>query len=213
MTTQSLFAQYDAAVQRFLGVNYRGPRSLTCAQADYLASVMAERKPSRVLELGAGLSSIVIAKYLRANKDSCGLTVDHDPAWLAFVTTQVAAFKTGNPRHSWNVLAVLRQQALERGPEQDTSDPDGLLDLRPFDLVLVDHGPKMWTRVQDMPWIMRLVAPGGIVLCDDWFPLPTKNEAWQSAMEAALVNAGLVMRVVEEAREPGRKTLLEATRA
>ena len=46
--------------------------------------VLNESRPGRILELGLGQSTRMIAQYAAANEDVEHIVVEHDPAWIAF---------------------------------------------------------------------------------------------------------------------------------
>lgn len=39
-----------------------------------------------------------------------------------------------------------------------------------FDVVIVDHNPGLPQRAKDVPFLVRMMAPDGVMLFDDWRP-------------------------------------------
>ena len=114
-----------------------------------------------VLELGAGYSTLCFA----GSADVCSVvSIEHDRNWARFLQDRLGA-KT--PICGRDHMAKLK---------------------RTFDVVLVDHGPKFNIRVEDLPWSLSRVAPGGILILDDWSPdwvIPRYTEAQRKIMAAS----------------------------
>lgn len=151
--------------------------ALSLPGARYLRAVLDRYKPLRVVELGAGFSTLVIGDWRRDRLAPVYVTVDNDAAWLAEVRAMsVKAFGEDEAtlcRH-WETPDVARRHRH-----------DGI------DLVLVDHGPTMETRLADVPWIIGMLRPGGLALFDDC--RNTTRFRHQLAKELLPFKTGLVM--------------------
>jgi predicted O-methyltransferase YrrM len=114
--------------------------------AAMLAALIEVRSPRRVLDLGSGFSSYVVRAY--APLDCEVVSVDDSPAWLA------------------RTQAYLGQQGVaDRGSLVDIEWLHG--DDSSFDLVFNDMG-HMPTRCRWLPEVVRHIAPGGVMLIDDY---------------------------------------------
>jgi predicted O-methyltransferase YrrM len=92
-----------------------------------------------VLELGAGFSTMVFGKSKSVRQL---VSFEHDVAWAQFLAA-----------------------TLGLGPFIGRK---GLALLGRFDVIFVDHGPEMSTRVDDLPWIVSRLTDDGLLLLDDW---------------------------------------------
>src|SRR5690606_35995500 len=77
---------------------------------------------------------------------------DHNPEWIAFVAERVVG-KSGIVFPQSTTLGVI-----------DRSERSA------YDVIIVDHGPQLETRAADVPWLVSQLAPGGVMLFDDWRP-------------------------------------------
>jgi predicted O-methyltransferase YrrM len=60
-----------------------------------------------------------------------------------------------------------------RGGQAHDTFTVGLIDRteqKEYDVIIVDHGPQLQTRADDVPWLVSQLAPEGIMLFDDWRP-------------------------------------------
>jgi predicted O-methyltransferase YrrM len=111
--------------------------------AEYLNSLIEERRPVRVLDIGSGLSSAIF----RANGIEAW-TFDEDPKWAAR-TREFLAAQGLNTSHVFSSL--------------DTNDH---IYSRQYDLVLLDAGYEIH-RQQLFRKAVSLVNPGGLLVLDD----------------------------------------------
>lgn len=114
--------------------------------ASVLAALLEALRPRRVLDLGSGFSSYVVREF--GATDAEIVTVDDAPEWLARTESYLDA--QGMRRGTFRGLDVLQER-----------------DQRPFDLVFDDLG-HMATRCRTLPSVVRLVAPDGIAILDDY---------------------------------------------
>ena len=162
--------------------------AITLNASIWIGKFLEVFKPMRLLELGSGFSTLVLRRYLP--KAATMISADHDGAWQEFV----------------------RQQLAERMPEdvvtfESLKDARGALPVK-FDLVFVDHGPTMETRIRDLPWVMTLAD---VLICDDW--RQGARGAFTRRMTAQLEMAGWKLDVLDETRSsPGGRTLCLARR-
>ena len=160
--------------------------ALTAEGASWLVAYILHYKPRRVVELGSGFSTLALG-YACASSGSRFTTADHDAGWatdVKAVTSMVADvdFAAGLPPFrvdKWTTLATLRSRAGIRGT---------------VDLVLVDHGPEMMTRLNDLPWIAGLLRRNGIMALDDC----RTRHSYDKKAAAVLRPLGLSFGLVQE---------------
>jgi len=133
---------------------------------------------TRVLELGAGISTVTIAHYLAATgRDSCEIfTLEEDATHLARVGEWLAGLGLAE-------IAVLNTVPLTdcRVGEQQTAsyrvaEVEQALNARePFEVMVID-GPKSggpggrpFARLPTLPQLAKWLAPGALVVLDDGF--------------------------------------------
>ena len=123
------------------------------------AWVQERRTPPRVLDLGSGLTTIVLHHLLREGVIAELLSSDTSRQWLAKTQEELT-------RGGLNGGRLLLQNELER-----------LLDLGSrFDLIVLDLGTTM-DRVRRLPQIVTWLAEDGTMLLDDWHMQPYRDLA------------------------------------
>jgi predicted O-methyltransferase YrrM len=129
--------------------------------------VLADRR--EVVELGAGISTVLLARLLREREGRI-TSVEHDPAFAAFVRGQLA-------REGLTDVARLVEAPLERHPLALDDAPwyaEAAIAELPteIDLLLVD-GPPGYdegmerSRYPALPALEPRLAPAAIVVIDD----------------------------------------------
>lgn len=138
--------------------------------SEYLYRAVRELRPSVVVEVGSGLSSLIIAAALRTNGTGRLLALEHDEHYAAVTTRELAQHDLGN----WaSVLeAPLRQTPTPAGKLSwyDIDELAGKIGRHDIDLLLVD-GPPASTghlaRYPALPVLADLIRPGATILLDD----------------------------------------------
>jgi glycosyltransferase involved in cell wall biosynthesis/predicted O-methyltransferase YrrM len=111
----------------------------------YLWSLLEERRPRRVLDLGSGFSSYVFRLFAATQGGEMTLwTADHDGEWLAKTRRFLQC-------HDLSVANMITWEAFDESE---------------FDLVLHDLG-GMEMRAATVEKALRLARPGGAVVLDD----------------------------------------------
>jgi predicted O-methyltransferase YrrM len=123
----------------------------------------------RILELGSGVSTVVLARLLRASGGTL-VAVEHDAAWAAWVAERLAA--EGLDAVARVVHAPLEPAAAHALPWYAAAGIDAALAEGAPDLLVVDGPPAF--RAEDalarLPAIAELLArlaPGATVVLDD----------------------------------------------
>jgi predicted O-methyltransferase YrrM len=132
-----------------------------------LLSEIIYRKPTRVLELGSGSSTLMIARCLKLlGGDRRLISVEHHPEWLRDTRNKIAHAGLEDRVHF--IHAPLGEHEGFPAPwyELELSEDAG-----PFDLVLVD-GPEGGSRdplarYGAFPFLRSRLAPGAVLLVDD----------------------------------------------
>jgi predicted O-methyltransferase YrrM len=140
------------------------------ASTDLLGEVLravSERRPLRVVELGSGVSTLVIAAALRANGAGRLISIDAEENYAALTRAQLQ-------RHELSDWAQIRVAALKdmvfehlRRPWYDTAV---LADLEQVDLLLIDGPPTFLRediRYPALPFFWSRLNKGAIILLDD----------------------------------------------
>ncbi len=173
--------------------------SLTMQGTVYVLETIVEHRASRILELGAGFSTLAIRMHVGPTRAVPGwhrgtwkgktenilvMTADHDPSWLAFVGQLLEQRKLRSD--GLGTMDALRKEPL----------PD-------VDLVLVDHGPEMKTRLDDLPWIADHMSHDGVILLDDF----RKTTGYQRQATGLLASLGWKVEVDERSRSSSNRAV------
>ena len=164
---------YEAELRKFLGtepLNW----AITPMQARAMIREFNDRKAKVVVELGAGLSSLMFRQWA-ATTGARVYSVDTDPKWLRWVGS------------------LLREQGL---PDTDIHTLDEFRAISTTDMadaVFIDHGVdgSHDTRIRDMPWASDMTKPEGILLIDDWRTHATGTKSTRYARRATSTLASL----------------------
>jgi predicted O-methyltransferase YrrM len=140
------------------------------ASTDLLGELMraiAARRPQRLVELGSGVSTLVIAAALRSNGAGRLVSIDADEAYAAQTREQLQRQGLGD----WVELrfAALTEMKFE-GIARPWYDTRVLSDLSEVDLLLIDGPPtalRADIRYPSLPFFWSRLAPGALVLLDD----------------------------------------------
>ncbi len=133
-----------------------------------LSDLLRDRKPAKVLELGAGLSSVLLLKYAAATGAN---TIHLEQAGVAY----------------GNLLGCLRMSNLPIAPvrlcdvRNEFYDVSPFADLQtPFDLVIIDgpRGSRARTCAKAVEFLQRVIGPRSAVIVDDTNRAPEAKLAW-----------------------------------
>ena len=140
------------------------------SSTDLLGEVLravASRQPQLVVELGSGLSTLVIAAALRTNGAGRLISIDADEGYAAITREQLQ-------RHALADWAEIRFAALKdmifEGITRPWYDTAVFGDLKDIDLLLIDGPPTFLRpdiRYPALPFFWNRLTAGAIVLLDD----------------------------------------------
>jgi hypothetical protein len=152
---------YDQRARAFVGEGFV-EMAMTVPGAAFVLEViedMEKRAASngrrlRVAELGTGFSTVFVGSWMINDSEYCGelWSMDHNLDWLAFM--RVIGVDLGLVQDRF----LPREKFIEQAPKGT------------FDVAIVDHGPQLQTRADDMPWVAELMNDQGVMLFDDWRP-------------------------------------------
>lgn len=133
-----------------------------------LVELVLDTRPRRVLELGSGSSTVILAYALeKAGGEGTLLSVEHDPDHANRTTSHLE-------RHRLTERATVTTAPLVpcklAGEDWPWYDLGALVNSGPFDLVLVDGPPsstRPLARYPALPRLEGLLSPGAIVVADD----------------------------------------------
>lgn len=126
-----------------------------------------ELKPTTIVELGSGVSSIISGYVTEKNNHGQVIALDHDAAWGTITQQNIASHNLGH-RSQVRVTSVKGQDY--QGNTVQAYDVSPLEDLQSIDLLFVDGPPDKADLGARMPAFLELVdriADGGAILFDD----------------------------------------------
>lgn len=140
---------------------------------DFGAILYAEivtRRPRLVVELGGGVSSLIIAYALEAVGENGRLvSIDHDANYSAETKTRLQ--QHGLEQYCEQRVAPLEPITLDGSPvryyARDALDAVGGIDLLVVDGPPQAHEPQPLMRYPALPLLRSQLAPGALVLIDD----------------------------------------------
>lgn len=132
-----------------------------------LLRVVAQRRPQRVVELGSGVSTLVIAAALRSNGAGHLISIDAEESYAAQTREQLQRLNLSD----WAEvrIAALKQQSFDDGP-RPWYDATRLDDLTAIELLLIDGPPtalRADIRHPALPFFWERLSAGAVVLLDD----------------------------------------------
>jgi predicted O-methyltransferase YrrM len=138
------------------------------ASPDLLAEIARQvqrRRPSRLLELGSGVSTLLTASILMRNGHGRLYSLDHD---ADYARATAAELKQAGLR----AFAEVRHAPLAKGPvhPSDWYDEAALADIEGLDLVIVDGPPTDLDPKAREPALAALwprLVIGGLMIFDD----------------------------------------------
>lgn len=150
---------------------FGGGWALTGDSAAIIARELKVRNASSVLELGSGVSTLIIAQIMRDRGHGHVVSVDHDPFWAELTRRNLRV--AGLDDFVTVIDAPLSDVIV--GPETMRwyGIPAGALQrFAPFDALLVDGPPQAHddvrlARFPAMPLLHQLLSPQAVVFVDD----------------------------------------------
>lgn len=128
-------------------------------------------KPRAILELGSGVSTLMLGQVLKRRGGGHLLSIDHDPVWAERTRQQVAFLGLGDFVTVFD--RPLKAQSVGNQSFHWYDIPAARLDeLGPIDLLLVDGPPEleinaMAARYPAMPMLRQRLSPHALIFVDD----------------------------------------------
>lgn len=182
-----------ALYEGHFGRNHRRPMTAISLQAaEWLWRTLDARRPARILELGSGFSSTLFRTWQQVCPPCDVWTTDTEWRWLGATMGELELLGLDTSHcHHQDVFAHL---------------PDAMLHGR-FPFVFFDLDDTK-TRLRWLSRVLNWLAPGGLLVLDDWhmdhYRLPAVH---------ALDAAGFRFREVAETRDEFGRVLAVAERA
>jgi predicted O-methyltransferase YrrM len=170
----------DGHIGKELVLPSPNPWTLDAAAISTLCRLLEQRKPRMVLELGSGLSTIIIASYIKQNGGRF-VSVDHDPKF-ADVTLGYLRANGLSQAVDLKVCPLLRQSKTNNELWYNTSLVEGLNEI---DFLVVDGPPKPFyenIRRHAISVVGDRLTPSACILLDD-VDRPAEKETilqWQA---------------------------------
>lgn len=157
------------------------------ALAARLLSIVREKRPKNIVELGSGVSTVVMALAAREAGAGIVISLDHDPVYANKTRNEL----TEQGLSEWAIVrdAPLVSVATPRGnvPWYDPAALEGLSDI---DLLIIDGPPRKThtdARLPAFEILREKLAPGAIVVLDD---TARKDEAGSIAAWTSIATKG-----------------------
>lgn len=148
-----------------------GGWALTGDSAALLAREVLARKPETILELGSGVSTLILGQILKRNGRGRLLSVDHDPEWANQTRRFVERLGLGD------VVTVVDAPLKEIATGSQVANwydiPKNSLDtLGAIDILLVDGPPQAQNNPQAarypaFPLLRDRLSPHALIFVDD----------------------------------------------
>ncbi len=157
---------------------FGGDFALTADAAAVLARQIALRQPKVVLELGSGVSTILVAKLLQDSGGGRIYSLDHDPSWAAETRRHIGV--AGLQDYATVLETTLKEQHIDGQTFLWYDIPPELERLRQIDLLIVDGPPQHLDpgglpRYPALPMLLSQLSENAEIFVDD-AKRPTEQE-------------------------------------
>ncbi len=138
---------------------------------------LARARATRVLELGSGLSTLVIARWLRDSANGRIVSIDHDDAFATRTRAHLSAMGLDAVASVFH--APLRPIVVD-GYSHDWYDLPAMIQDERFDVLVVDGPPNLASgdgrqRYPALPVLQEALSADAVVIVDDYV---RKGERW-----------------------------------
>lgn len=164
--------EYLLALYRLLDINRELPKMRGWAVAPdfghFLAKTVREEKPQVALEMGSGVSTLIMARCMELNGRGHVYSIEHDPEFAARTEKMLAEY--GLQHRATICVAGLARQDID-GRECLWYDRGCIPDLERIDLLVIDGPPghlEKGIRYPALPAFCEKQPVGGLVLLDDY---------------------------------------------
>ena len=164
--------------------------SLSFQQIQHIINDIAYFKPTKILEFGSGISTVIISNFLKANKLNAKLySVDNDLEWQDQVKNQIEG--NNNTEFFHFPIGETEFSFMNEKVKWYKIPRDHLINnLKEIDLVIVD-GPSggicKYSRFGFIPFLMNKLSIDAIIFVDDTHR-PEEIDICEEAREVFLKN-------------------------
>lgn len=149
---------------------FGGGWALTADAAALLAREVALQRPRTVVELGSGVSTLLLARLFK--EMGCGkvYSLDHDPGWADLTRRHLAA--SGVTDYAEVLVAPLSRQRFGETEYDWYTLPEVVRRLDCIDFLIVDGPPAALNptgmpRYPALPALIKQLSPQAIIYVDD----------------------------------------------
>lgn len=175
---------------------FGGGWALTPDAAVVLAREIALNRPHTIVELGSGVSTVLIGRMLKQAGTGKLISLDHDPSWAEQTRRHIEA--SGLQDHVVVLDAPLARQQFGGKDFNWYQVPEQLRQAGSIDLVIVDGPPQSldpsgMPRYPALPAFLAQLSPQAMIYVDD-----AKRPQEQAMIERWLLeNPGFKSRMLE----------------
>jgi predicted O-methyltransferase YrrM len=141
--------------------------SIEPVHLQYLISIMDEHRPKRIVELGCGVSTLVVSAWLKENGGSRCVSIEHSDHWAHRTRIEVDQFGL----RDYADIKVIPLQPMEcLGECMNWHVPNSVKScIDRIDLLLVDGPPAVspLTRLPALPVLHEKLSQTAVILLDD----------------------------------------------
>lgn len=167
------YIQTEAMFSIFSLLRLNGPLPSMSEYAAYpdlvnlIIKILHEKKPQIVVELGSGVSTLIIAYYLKQTGGGKLISLEHDKEYAEFSQNYLIS-------HGLNEIATIRYSPLEKitvdSKEWQWYSTEQIKDLKNIDVLIVD-GPPLFVgdmaRYPAIPLLFNALSIDAVILLDD----------------------------------------------
>lgn len=149
---------------------FGGGWALTADAGALLVREVALRRPRVVVELGSGVSTLLVGRMLKEAGEGMVYSLDHDSAWAERTRAHVRA--CGLQDHVVVIDAPLQRQRFGAEEYEWYQVPDSVLALQDINLLIVDGPPQSLSpqgipRFPALPTFGPRLSAGALIFVDD----------------------------------------------
>ena len=149
---------------------FGGSWALTPDAAVVLAREIALNRPQTIVELGSGVSTVLIGRMLKQAGSGKLFSLDHDPSWAAETRRHIEA--SGLQDHVVVLDAPLAKQPFGGQEFNWYQVPEQLKQAGGIDLIIVDGPPQAldpngMPRYPALPAFLAQLSPQAMIYVDD----------------------------------------------
>lgn len=180
---------FDTQVARFMGDAFKRSMSIDLEAAYWLVEECKRMAPATILEFGSGFSTVAFASYLKLNPSCSMFSLDHNKAWMKFVSEQI------DPKVSQGIHWLSIDEFIASGRR---------LELDMTTLAFIDSGPTYHSRCEHVMFTVGLLrrGGGGLLVLDDYHADRKRRRMYTDIIVPRLKDAGIDLELVPTTGPP-----------